>query len=187
LKDNGAVSWAFHVSLRRVSFFKNGQWHRKPATPKSRHADQGSWLILMQDTDKNTHTILVVDDFEELRTTLKMWLEKRDYRVVEARDGEQAIEVARRERPALILMDLGMPERSGLSATYKIRKDPDLSDIPIVAVTAYGAELRADALKAGCVECLDKPLDTDELHKLLDKLLQGEPARRSQNRARGHH
>ncbi len=129
----------------------------------------------MQDTDNSTHTILVVDDFEELRTTVKMWLEKRDYKVVEARDGEQAIEVARREHPALILMDIGMPERSGLSATYQIRKDPNLSHIPIVAVTAFGAELRADALKAGCVECLDKPLDTDQLHKLLGSLLQGQP------------
>jgi two-component system cell cycle response regulator DivK len=122
----------------------------------------------------NTHTILVVDDFEELRNTLRMWLEKRGYKVTEARDGEQAIEVARREHPALILMDIGMPERSGLSATYKIRKDPDLSDIPIIAVTAFGAELRADALKAGCVECLDKPIDTDELQKLLGSLLQGQ-------------
>lgn len=133
-----------------------------------RQTDQVSRLI-MQGT--NTRTILVVDDFEELRSTLRLWLEQRGYKVVEAGDGEEAIEVARLEHPVLILMDLGMPERSGLSATYKIRKDPDLSDIPIVAVTAYDAELHADALKAGCVACLAKPLDTDELHKLLGTLL----------------
>jgi two-component system, cell cycle response regulator DivK len=122
-------------------------------------------------TSTKTHTILVVDDFEELRKTLRMWLEKRGYKVVEAGNGERAIEVARSEHPALILMDIGMPERSGLSATYKIREDPDLRDIPIIAVTAFGAELRADALKAGCVECLAKPINTDELHKLLSTLL----------------
>jgi len=116
-------------------------------------------------------TILVVDDFEELRSTLRLWLEQRGYKVVEAGDGDEAIEVARREHPVLILMDIGMPERSGLSATYKIRKDADLSDIPIVAVTGYAAELHADALKAGCVACLAKPLDTDELQKLLSTLL----------------
>jgi CheY-like chemotaxis protein len=133
-----------------------------------RQTDQVSRLI-MQGT--NTRTILVVDDFEELRSTMRLWLEQRGYRVLEARDGEEAIEVAHREHPALILMDIGMPERSGLSATYQIRKNPDLIDIPIVAVTAFATELRADALKAGCVECLAKPLDTNELHRLLGTLL----------------
>jgi CheY-like chemotaxis protein len=52
-----------------------------------------------------------------------------------------------------------------------MREDPDLRDTHIVAVTAYAADLRADALKAGCVECLAKPLDNDELVKLLDALL----------------
>ena len=121
--------------------------------------------------NSNTALILVVDDFEELRTTLRLWLEHRGHRVVEAADGDEALEVARQLHPALILMDIGMPERSGLSATYKIRKDPGLKDVPIVAVTAYGAELREDALKAGCVECLTKPVDTDALDKLLDTLL----------------
>ena len=117
-------------------------------------------------------TILVVDDFEEMRSTLKHWLERRGYKVVEAMDGDEAIEVARRERPALILMDIGMPERSGISATYKIRKVPELSGIPVVAVTAYEAsDLHEDALKAGCVRCLTKPIDTNELDQLLSSLL----------------
>ncbi len=128
----------------------------------------------MDGTNNNTRTILIVDDFEELRSTLRLWLEQRGYEVVEARDGDEAIKVAHRAQPDLILMDIGMPERSGISATYKIRKDPDLSEIPIVAITAFGGELRADALKAGCVECLAKPLDTDELYKLLATLLQVE-------------
>lgn len=121
----------------------------------------------MQEKNKNAPTVLVVDDFEELRSTLRLWLEERGYRVVEAGDGEEAIEVARLEHPAFILMDIGMPERSGLSATYKIRKDPELSDIPIVAITGYAAELHEDALRAGCVDCLAKPLDLDKLDSLL--------------------
>ena len=125
----------------------------------------------MERKNNNTPTILVVDDFEELRSTLRLWLEQRGYKVVEAEDGDDAIEVARQEHPALILMDIGMPERSGLSATYAIRKDPYLRDIPIIAVTAYAAELHADALKAGCVECLAKPVDTDQLDRLLSTLL----------------
>jgi CheY-like chemotaxis protein len=127
--------------------------------------------LFMQGKNNNTPTILVVDDFEELRSTMRLWLEQHGYKVVEAGDGEEAIEVARLEHPALILMDIGMPERSGLSAAYKIRRDPDLRDIPIVAVTAYATELHADALEAGCVDCLAKPVDTDELHRLLGILL----------------
>jgi CheY-like chemotaxis protein len=125
----------------------------------------------MPGKNKNTPAILIVDDFVELRSTLRLWLEERGYRVLEAGDGEEAIEVARLEHPALILMDIGMPERSGLSATYEIRKDPELIDIPIVAVSGYAVELYEDALKAGCVECLTKPVNTDELEKLLGILL----------------
>jgi CheY-like chemotaxis protein len=128
-------------------------------------------LPVSQAKNNNTPTILVVDDFEELRSTMRLWLEERGYNVLEAGDGEEAIEVARLQHPALILMDIGMPERSGLSATYQIRNDPELSDIPIVAVTAYAIELYEDALKAGCVECLAKPVDTNELDKLLGILL----------------
>ena len=117
-------------------------------------------------------TILVVDDFDEMRATLRQWLERRGYKVVEATDGDEAIEVARREHPALILMDIGMPQRSGISATYQIRKVPELDGTPIVAVTAYEApELHEDALKAGCVRCITKPIDTDELDQLLSSLV----------------
>ena len=119
-------------------------------------------------------TILVVDDFEDIRSLLRHWLENRGYKVVEAGDGDEAIEVARREHPALILMDIGMPQRSGISATYKIRKIPELSATPIVAITAYEAgDLHEDALKAGCVKCLTKPIDSDELEQLLNMLLKG--------------
>ena len=120
-------------------------------------------------------TILVVDDFEEMRSTLRQWLERRGYRVVEAKDGDEAIDVAHLEHPSLILMDIGMPERSGISATYKIRQLPDLSEIPIVAVTAFdAANLHEDALKAGCVKCLTKPIDTNELDQILSSLLQSQ-------------
>jgi CheY-like chemotaxis protein len=118
-------------------------------------------------------TVLVVDDFSDIRTMLRQWLEKRGYQVVEAEDGDEAIEFASKVHPAIILMDIGMPQRSGISATYKIRKDPQTSHIPIVAITAYGtAELHEDALKAGCVACLTKPVDTAELEALIRSLIQ---------------
>lgn len=126
-------------------------------------------------TADDAPTILVVDDFEDMRSLLRHWLERRGYTVVEAVDGDEAIEIASREYPALILMDIGMPNRSGISATYKIRKNPALRGIPIVAVTAYeSTDVHEDALKAGCVKCLTKPIDSDDLDELLSSLL---PAR----------
>lgn len=126
----------------------------------------------MSREDSSAATILVVDDFEDLRFTLRIWLEKLGYQVIEAVDGEQAIDITRRKQPHLILMDIGMPERSGISAAYKIRKDPELQDIPIVAITAYDTPLlHQEAVKAGCVECLTKPVDTKRLEELLVKLL----------------
>lgn len=120
----------------------------------------------------NAPIILVVDDSEDMRSLLRHWLEGRGYQVLEAVDGDEAIEVAFREHPALILMDIGMPHRSGISATYKIRKDPELRGTPIVAVTAYAsADVHEDALKAGCVKCLTKPIDSDDLDELLSSLL----------------
>ncbi len=126
----------------------------------------------MRREQNDVPTILVVDDFEDIRLTLRLWLESLGYRVVEAGDGNKAIEVARHVHPALILMDIAMPERSGISATYKIRKDPEMDGIPIVAITGYeSADLHEDALTAGCVACLMKPIDFGKLGKLLSGLV----------------
>ena len=126
----------------------------------------------MQREHSDVPTILVVDDFEDFRLTLKFWLERRGYRVVEAGDGDKAIEVAACVHPSLILMDIGMPERSGISATYKIRENPKMDGIPIVAVTGYrSTDLHEDAVAAGCVTCLTKPVDFGELSKLLRRLI----------------
>lgn len=123
--------------------------------------------------NNQVRTVLVVDDFEDMRSILRLWLEKRGYRVVEAHDGEHACQVARIEHPDVILMDIGMPRRSGISATYKIRKDPKLKGVPVIAITAYETiDLHEAAIKAGCVECLCKPIDDNKLGDLLTALLQ---------------
>src|ERR1700716_2873116 len=85
-------------------------------------------------------TILVVDDFDDTRWLLRTWLERKGFRVIEAHNGKEAIDEAQIEAPDLIIMDLEMPELDGLSATRKIRADLRLAGVPIVAVSAYGAE-----------------------------------------------
>ena len=117
-------------------------------------------------------TILVVDDFDDTRLLLRTWLEKRGFRVVEAEDGIKAIATAQEVRPDLIIMDVEMPELDGLSATRKIKSIKELSDVPVVAVSAYGAEqFRSEALAAGCQEYVSTPFEPIDLERLIRSLL----------------
>jgi len=113
-------------------------------------------------------TIPVVDDFDDTRWLLRTWLERRGFRVIEAENGNEAIVEAQAEPPDLIIMDLEMPELDGLSATRQIRGNARLADVPIVAVSAYGAEqFRGLALQAGCNEYVSTPFEPAELERLI--------------------
>jgi two-component system cell cycle response regulator DivK len=116
--------------------------------------------------------VMVVEDFEDNRFMMRRLLEMSGYRVLEAINGEEAVELAHRERPQLILMDLSLPQLDGLAATRRIRQHADLRDVPIVAVSAHDtADFHADALAAGCNDYVTKPIDFDQLEALLSRLL----------------
>ena len=116
--------------------------------------------------------VMVVEDFEDNRFMMRRLLEMSGYRVLEAINGEEAVELAHRERPQLILMDLSLPQLDGLAATRRIRQNVDLRDVPIVAVSAHDtADFHADALAAGCNDYVTKPIDFDQLEALLSRLL----------------
>jgi CheY-like chemotaxis protein len=116
--------------------------------------------------------ILLVEDFDDTRLMMKMWLEKRGYRVIEAETGEEAITLAQREAPDLIIMDVMMPGMNGLDATQQIRQYQALRHTPIVAVSAYGAdEYRRLALEAGCNEYVSTPFEPIALATLINSLL----------------
>lgn len=117
-------------------------------------------------------TILIVDDFDDTRLLLRTWLQKKGFRIIEAENGNQAVSQAESERPDLIIMDVEMPELDGLSATRKIRALPHAQTLPIVAVSAYGADqFRKEALAAGCNEYVSTPFEPDELENLIRALL----------------
>lgn len=117
-------------------------------------------------------TILVVDDFDDTRLLLRTWLQKKGFRVVEAENGNHAVAAAQSNRPDLIIMDVEMPELDGLSATRQLRQLTDFAAVPIVAVSAYGADqYRAHALAAGCNEYVSTPFEPDELERLIRMLL----------------
>src|SRR5205814_4070098 len=117
-------------------------------------------------------TILLVEDFDDTRLMMKLWLLKHGYRVIEAQTGEEAIAAAQRELPDLIIMDMMMPRMNGLDATQRIREYQALRQTPIVAVSAYGAgEYRSLAIDAGCNEYVSTPFDPGALAELIKGLI----------------
>src|SRR5687767_12196231 len=104
--------------------------------------------------------VLVVEDFEDSRFSLCKLFEIEGFKVVEAVNGQQAVEIAQRERPDCILMDLSLPVMSGIQATREIRAIPELKSIPIIAVSAHDTKnFLQDALESGCNDYLIKPVD----------------------------
>lgn len=116
--------------------------------------------------------VLVAEDHEDTRYLLRTFLEKRGLSVVEATDGFQAVDVAEREHPDLILMDGGLPLLDGVAATRLLRRMPGLSDIPIVFLSGHAEnKFQTAALDAGCNEFVVKPFDLTGLGQILNRHL----------------
>ena len=125
-------------------------------------------------TEKNSpyRTVLIVEDSEDARYFMRLELEQLGYRIVEAENGEKAVEVADRERPDIILMDLSLPVMDGIAATEKIRSNDGLKKVPVIAVTAnQKTDFRAEAKAAGFDAYVTKPIDMPWLSELIEGLL----------------
>src|SRR5947209_2284146 len=95
-------------------------------------------------------TVLVVEDYEDARYLSRAALEERGYRVLEAADGREAVKIALRESPRIILMDLSLPLLDGIAATKHLRQSPEMKGALIIAVTAHQeSDYRKKALDAG--------------------------------------
>ncbi len=115
--------------------------------------------------------VLVVEDYADTRTMMKFLLQRFGYDVIEAADGQEAVDRAKENQPDLILMDLSLPVMDGLTATQIIRKVEGYGKIPIIAVTAYGNSYYRRAIEAGCDDLINKPLDFDKLEPILEQYL----------------
>src|SRR5829696_785309 len=116
--------------------------------------------------------VMLVEDFRDTREMMRRMLELEGCRVVEAANGQEAIEISQRGGLDLVLMDLNMPVLDGFNATLRIREYERTRDVPVVAVTAYdSAESRAAAGAVGCCDYVVKPIDLDHLSTLLQRLL----------------
>ena len=118
-------------------------------------------------------TVLVVEDNADNRFTIAAILEQMGCKYVTAEDGAQAVETAKREKPALILMDIQLPVMSGLDAMAKIKADPELHETPVVALTARAMKGdREKIMDAGFDGYLAKPLDTALLRKTVHEWIE---------------
>ncbi len=126
----------------------------------------------MAEKDKPHLTILIVEDVDDTRYVMRLALEQLGYSVIEAEDGEMAVEIALRERPDIILMDLSLPLLDGIAATTSIRGNEKMREVPIIALTGHQKmDLRTEAKASGFNAFVTKPIDIDFLDGLIKGLL----------------
>jgi two-component system cell cycle response regulator DivK len=117
-------------------------------------------------------TILLIEDVEDNRDLVVQILEK-DYTVVEAGDGLEGLEKARALRPHLIILDMALPKLDGWETARRLKADPHLRSVPIIALTAYAMEGDEErAREVGCDAYLPKPILPRELRALVRELLE---------------
>jgi len=117
-------------------------------------------------------TILVVEDNERNRKLVRTILEFRGHQVVECDDGEPSLELARRHRPALVLMDIELPKMDGITALRRLREAPDTAAIPVVAVTASVTPGERDrVVAAGFNGYIGKPIDVATFGEAVDRIV----------------
>ncbi|MBN2687377.1 MAG: response regulator [Deltaproteobacteria bacterium] len=106
--------------------------------------------------------ILVIEDNEQNLYLVRFILEKNDYEVFAVMDGESGIEMAASLRPDMILLDIQLPLMDGYTVARNLRRNPDLADTPIVAVTSYAMTGdREKTIEAGCNGYIEKPINPD--------------------------
>jgi len=116
--------------------------------------------------------ILIVEDNPQNMKLLEMVLRAKNYTLLKATDGEEALNTAMREQPDLIIMDIQLPKLSGLEVTKKLRETPTFSHTPIIGVTAYAMKGDKErVIESGCDAYLSKPINTRELPEVIAEML----------------
>jgi len=116
--------------------------------------------------------ILIVEDNPVHMRLMEMTLRAQNYTLLKATDGEEALDIATREQPDLILMDICLPKINGFEVTRKLRENGVFSHTPIIALTAHA--MRGDrekVIESGCNAYLTKPIDTRQLPRVIAEML----------------
>ena len=119
-----------------------------------------------------TTSLLVVDDEPSILETTRFILEAEGYRVLTASNGEEALEVLKRERPPIVLLDVMIPKLNGFEVCRRLRQDPAIAGTYVLILTARGQKAdEALALEAGADAYIRKPFDDDEVLRHLEAVL----------------
>jgi two-component system, cell cycle response regulator DivK len=147
-------------------------WQMTSQTPQST-ARPVPQVLPDQKKGRGSHLVLIVDDFEDNRSMYAVYLTYSGYDVVEAADGQEAVEVATLRLPDVIVMDLTLPIMDGWEATRRLKANEQTRHIPIIALTGHALAGQArDARKAGCDAFLAKPCMPEMLVEKVQELLQ---------------
>lgn len=120
--------------------------------------------------------ILLVEDNDSSRDMLSRRLRKHSFEVTTATTGQEALDMARREQPDVILLDMSLPVMDGWAAVRELRADARLRHIPVIALTAHAAqEDRERSIEAGCDEHETKPVDMPRLLSTIERCLEARP------------
>ncbi len=124
--------------------------------------------------ERETKTVLIIEDEDDIRNFAARVLEIEGFHVLQAEDGDNGLEIARRETVALVLLDLSLPKRDGWSVLARMKDSPSLSLIPVVVFTASAeAARREKALSMGVADYLVKPLSAANLKDAVVRILHG--------------
>jgi two-component system cell cycle response regulator DivK len=121
---------------------------------------------------KNNKTVLIVEDNELNMKLFEDLLEAHGYDTVQTSDGRQVMDMARKHMPDLIIMDIQLPEISGLDVTEMLKKDDELKGIPVIAVTAFAMKGDEEKIRQrGCEDYIAKPISVTEFINVIKKHL----------------
>jgi len=130
------------------------------------------WEVNNREVQPMKEKILIVEDNPRNMRLLEMTLRAKGYTLLKATDGGEALDIAVRERPDFIIMDIQLPRLNGLAVTRKLREIPEFKHIPILAITAYAMKGdRERVIGAGCDAYLPKPINTRELPRMIATML----------------
>jgi len=121
---------------------------------------------------KNNKTVLIVEDNELNMKLFRDLLEAHNFKTLETSDGNKVLDIARENKPDLILMDIQLPEISGLDVTKMLKADDDLKLIPVIAVTAFAMKGDEEKIReGGCEDYLSKPISITDFLNVVQKYL----------------
>jgi two-component system cell cycle response regulator DivK len=133
---------------------------------------RGQLKIVEEDLSADAKTILIVEDNELNMKLFNDLLEAHDYNILQTRDGMEALKIAREHKPDLILMDIQLPEVSGLEVTKWIKEDENLKSIPVIAVTAFAMKGDEEKIReGGCEAYIAKPISVGHFLETVQKFL----------------